>query len=217
MTKAPSILLLVLLLTASAVSFSAAPLHAQGHGSERFDPVFRKYSKRFFGVGFDWRVFKAQGMAESNLDTLAHSWVGARGIMQLMPSTFLDIQSHNPEFTAIDDPEWNIAAGILHDRSLWKLWAEQPSDSDRRNFMFASYNAGRTTILRAQGTAQARALDHRIWQNIERVAPEVQRWRYQETLGYVHKIEGNFSGLDSRGDTARHALPTPQLPRTTPR
>src|SRR5215813_2941854 len=56
--------------------------------SQRFDPTFRKYSKRFFGPAFDWRYFKAQGFAESGLKATAVSWVGARGVMQLMPSTF---------------------------------------------------------------------------------------------------------------------------------
>ena len=64
----------------------APPLHAQ-RVTERYDATFRKYTKRFFGVGFDWRLFKAQGMTESNLDPASVSWVGAKGIMQLMPST----------------------------------------------------------------------------------------------------------------------------------
>ncbi len=63
------------------------PLAAQAL-TDRYDPTFRKYSKRFFGVGFDWRLFKAQGMTESNLNPAATSWVGARGVMQLMPTTF---------------------------------------------------------------------------------------------------------------------------------
>ena len=56
----------------------APPLHAQ-RASERYDDTFRKYGKRFFGVAFDWRLFKAQAITESNLDTAATSWVGARG------------------------------------------------------------------------------------------------------------------------------------------
>ena len=35
--------------------------------TERFDPIFKKYTKRYFGVGTDWHWFKAQGMAESDL------------------------------------------------------------------------------------------------------------------------------------------------------
>ena len=89
-----------------------APLEAQ-RVTERYDPTFRKYAKRFFGVGFDWRLFKAQAMTESRLNPLAQSQVGARGIMQLMPSTFLEIQSKHPDWLSVDDVEWNIAAGIF--------------------------------------------------------------------------------------------------------
>lgn len=167
--------------------------------SARYDDVFRKYSKRYFGVGFDWRLFKAQGMAESNLDSAASSWVGARGIMQLMPATFHEISSRNPEMSRIDDPEWNIAAGIFYDRTLWRLWAQDSVEEHRREFMFASYNAGRGTILSAQAMARRDSLDHRSWPAIESVAPKVRRWRYNETLGYVRRIDSLHARMDGKG------------------
>jgi membrane-bound lytic murein transglycosylase F len=163
--------------------------------SERYDDTFRKYSKRYFGVGFDWRLFKAQGMAESNLDSAATSWVGARGIMQLMPTTFHEISSRNPEMARIDDPEWNIAAGIFYDRTLWQLWAKDSVEDHRREFMLASYNAGRGTILSAQAMARRDSLDHRSWPQIERVAPKVRRWRHEETLGYLKRIDSLHAKL----------------------
>ena len=46
-----------------------------------YDQHFTKYSKRFFGVGFDWHYFKAQAVAESNLREDARSPVGAVGVM----------------------------------------------------------------------------------------------------------------------------------------
>ena len=165
--------------------------------SGRYDDTFRKYSKRYFGVGFDWRIFKAQGMAESNLDTAATSWVGARGIMQLMPATFHEISSKNPEMSKIDDPEWNIAAGIYYDRILWRLWALDSIEDHRKEFMLASYNAGRGTILNAQTMARLDSLDHRSWPAIEAVAPKVRRWRYNETLGYVRRIDSLHTALAS--------------------
>src|SRR6185369_9269115 len=98
--RLPALLSLSLLLVASP----RVPLHGQATDSvapkpagsvgqaahsrlkqkqrQRYDPYFKKYSKRFFGVGFDWRLFKAQGMAESELNPNARSFVGARGIMQ---------------------------------------------------------------------------------------------------------------------------------------
>lgn len=162
--------------------------------TEQYDPTFKKYSKRYFGPGFDWRTFKAQAMAESELNPRARSHVGARGLMQLMPSTFGMIQSRRPEFASIDDPEWNIAAGIMHDRYLWTLWKNQPDD-ERRNFMFGSYNAGEGTIARACNVARQAQLDDKRWPNIEQIAPTVQRWRYRETVGYVRKIQVNYDTL----------------------
>ena len=168
---------------------------AQRVPTDKYDTYFRKYAKRYFGVGFDWKLFKAQGMAESGLSPTAKSWVGARGIMQLMPSTYREISTHRPEMTAIDDPQWNIAAGIMHDRDMWTLWRDSVPDDDRWRFMFGGYNAGEGTIFRAQGVAKASKLNERTWPNIESVAPTVPRWRYKETLGYVHTIQENRKRL----------------------
>lgn len=176
----------------------------------RYDDLFRKYSKRFFGVGYDWRYFKAQGMAESNLDSAARSYVGARGIMQLMPSTYAEIQSRRTEFQSIDHVEWNIAAGILHDRYLWQRWKDLGADEERRRFMFGSYNAGEGPILRARGMARQRELDAHAWSSIEQVAPEVRRWRYRETLGYVRKIQRNHQQLTERERARRKLVPVPR-------
>jgi len=163
--------------------------------SQRFDPAFRKYSKRYFGVAFDWRYFKAQGFAESGLKPDATSWVGARGVMQLMPTTYQEIATHRPEFGAIDQPEWNIAAGILHDRDLWQLWQNIP-ETERYHFMFASYNAGEGTIGRALAVAK-QTVPEPAWANIELIAPRVTRWRYSETLGYVRRIDSTYFRLSN--------------------
>ncbi len=165
--------------------------------SSKYDAIFRKYSKRYFSVAFDWRHFKAQAMAESELNPRAVSRVGARGLMQLMPSTYQAIATHVPRFTSIDDPEWNIAAGILHDRDLWTMWASSVPDSARFPFMFGTYNAGEGPITRAAAAARAKHLDHAVWPSIEAVAPEIPRWRYQETLGYVRKIGANYEVLQN--------------------
>ncbi len=186
----------------AALLLLAAPLEAQ-RVTERYDPSFRKYSKRFFGVGFDWRLFKAQAMTESRLDPLAQSQVGARGIMQLMPSTFREIQSKNPDWLSVDDVEWNIAAGIFHDRKLWRLWRGDVSDDDHHRFMFASYNAGRIPILTAQRVAVEDRLDPRVWTSVERVAAKVPRWRHRETLTYLIRIAENRRVLEPRGRAPR--------------
>ncbi|HEV8218477.1 MAG TPA: transglycosylase SLT domain-containing protein [Gemmatimonadaceae bacterium] len=172
----------------------AASARASKKVSERYDPAFRKYTKRYFGPAFDWRYFKAQGFAESGLKANATSWVGARGVMQLMPSTYQEIASRRPEFGPIDQPEWNIAAGIMHDRYLWNLWLNTVPDDERHRFMFASYNAGEGTINRAFAVAKSKG-SLPAWSSIEVIAPSVQRWRYLETLGYVRRIDSTYSRL----------------------
>lgn len=191
------------------VLISPGESRAQGRPRpDRFDDSFRKYSKRYFGPQFDWRVFKAQGLAESNLDSTARSGVGARGIMQLMPSTFHEIASKNPEIQrSIDDPEGNIAAGISYDRRLWRQWEQDSVAAHRREFMLASYNAGRGTIINAQRAARAARLDERAWPSIETVAPRVRNWRYRETLGYVERIDGHLSRLDDKGRLTTRPAP----------
>lgn len=180
----------------------APPLAAQ-RALERYDPLFRKYTKRYFGPAFDWRLFKAQALTESGLDSTAVSGAGARGVMQLMPSTFKAIQSRNPEFASVDHPEWNIAAGIAHARTLWRVWRGAVVPEDHSTFVLGSYNAGRSPILRAQDLARASAFDPRQWLSVEAVAPAVPRWRHRETLDYVRRVRANFARLDPHGRVAR--------------
>jgi len=51
----------------------AAQARADKKMVEKYDPVFKKYSKRYFGPAFDWKYFKAQGFAESGLNANARA------------------------------------------------------------------------------------------------------------------------------------------------
>ena len=155
----------------------------------KYDRYFSKYSKRFFGPGFDWRYFKAQAVAESRLKASAASRVGAVGIMQIMPGTFTEIIQKNPSIKGTRaQPRWNIAAGIYYDRSLWNLWKAERPFFDRINFMFGSYNAGKGSILKAQKVAENKGLNPNLWISIEPALPLVTGQRSKETIGYVRKI-----------------------------
>jgi membrane-bound lytic murein transglycosylase F len=160
------------------------------NGVKKYDFYFSKYSKRYFGPGFDWRHFKAQAVAESRLRANAKSHTGAMGIMQIMPRTFEEIAHKNPSIKGtLAQPRWNISAGIYYDRQLWKTWKAKRPFQDRVNFMFGSYNAGKMNIVKAQKLAGKKGLNPNLWQSIEAELPEVTGENSRETLGYVEKIE----------------------------
>jgi len=150
-----------------------------------YDDFFKKYTEKHFGPDFDWRWFKAQGIAESRLDPKAESWCGAKGIMQLMPKTFQEVQKDNPWIESVDNPEHNIAAGIFYDHKLFRMWSGPRPEIDRLAFMFASYNAGAGNILKAQKLCTEAP---NLWASIVAVATRVPNWKSEETLGYVSRI-----------------------------
>ena len=185
----PVVAAMVLILIMNSVALSqGTPRVDSKQWTAKFDGHFRKYSKRFFGVGFDWRWFKAQAIAESSLKEDAKSWVGAKGVMQIVPRTFAEIQEKNPSFININEPRWNIAAGIYYDSQQYRRWKDITSSADKMSFMFASYNAGRRTILNAQRVSKREGLPGISWRDIESIAPKVPRWRHKETLQYIKKI-----------------------------
>ena len=145
--------------------------------TDKYDRHFRKYSKRYFGPLFNWHWFKAQAIAESNLNADAVSQVGAVGLMQIMPDTFKEITDKNPHFADVDKPRWNIAAGIYYDRLLYRKFPTTP-EQDRLYLALASYNAGYGRILNASRKLET---DSPNWQHVKPYMPS-------ETRAYVDRI-----------------------------
>jgi membrane-bound lytic murein transglycosylase F len=153
------------------------------HWTNKYDHLFRKYTKHYFGPHVDWHWFKAQGIAESGLKPDAKSPVGARGIMQIMPATYEEIRQKNPFLADITDPKWNIAAGIFYDRQLYRKWKRKRElqTQDRLAFAFGSYNAGYGNVLRAYKRARKKHGEVKQWHQVSPFAP-------RETQAYVKRI-----------------------------
>jgi len=168
---------------------SASILYARFNEFKQFDGYFSKYSKRYFGAAFDWRYFKAQAIAESQLQEDARSGAGAVGVMQVMPRTFDEIRQKNPSIRGpLEQPRWNIAAGISYDRQHYVAWKAPRPLVDRLKFMFGSYNAGRRNILNAQRLALSNGLDGTLWSSIETQLPAVTGTHNIETRNYITRI-----------------------------
>ena len=157
-------IMLALLLSQTGSEPERGADYAHYNRFTKFDQYFSKYSKRHFGVGFDWRYFKAQAVAESNLRPAVTSRAGVVGVMQIMPRTYEEIRSKNPGIRgSAEQPRWNIAAGIWYDRQNFVVWTERRPLLDKIKFMFGSYNAGRASILPgAAGRGGRRAGRHAL-------------------------------------------------------
>lgn len=156
----------------------------------KWDSYFRKYSKRFFGVGFanirdSWLWWKSQAIAESALKKNAESWVGAKGLMQVMPETFSEIRNEINIPKEITSPRWNIAAGIYYDKKMWNIWSDPRPLHERLKFTFASYNGGAGNILKAQKLCETKC---NYWGPVKERGENVDSWRQKETIHYVSRI-----------------------------
>src|SRR6476620_1486051 len=68
-------LAITIALSTAAVTSHTADAQSKAIDKRNYDDTFRKYTNRFFGPAFDWQYFKAQAMAESNLQPHAKSRV----------------------------------------------------------------------------------------------------------------------------------------------
>lgn len=127
-----------------------------------YDDLFKKYSKE---IDWDWRMLASLAYTESNFDTTAVSWAGAKGLMQLMPAT---ARAMGIEAGKEQNPEENIKAAIKYiaatDRSLSMIHDKQ----ERLKFVLASYNAGLGHIYDAMALAKKYGKNNLVWKdNVE--------------------------------------------------
>ena len=148
----------------------------------RYDAELTRWAHFYFPFE-DWRWFKAQGIAESGLNPLAKSPCGARGIMQLMPATAREMGVADAS-----DPESNIRGGVRYDRALWRAWSSIADPSERRRFMFGSYNAGLGNIRKASrgpswsdAVARLAAVTGKLAQ--QTIDYVMRIWRFYDALG----------------------------------
>ncbi len=126
-----------LLSTRSITRHVYAPMLNAGKGIiSRYDRIFQTYC----GLArMDWRLMAAQAYQESCFDPNAHSWAGAMGLMQIMPSTADHL---GLPMSQIHNPESNVAAAAKYMAELQGKFADIPDPSQRIFYALASYNGG---------------------------------------------------------------------------
>jgi len=165
-----------------------------------YDQYFIGYSEKFFGPEFDWRFFKSQGVVESRLRQHAKSHRGAKGVMQLMPATYQEIQKKNTYFKKkqIDTAGVNIGAGIFYDFYLYQRWESKNLSHDLHlNLMLASYNGGYSRVLKAYN--KAGKPDH-DWSAVAVHLPKETRNYVKRVIRHYENQHQTMIAQQSRGN-----------------
>ena len=127
-----------------------------------YDDLFRKYSK---DIGWDWRMLASLAYTESNFDTTAVSWAGAKGLMQLMPAT---ARAMGVPPGKEQNPEESVKAAIKYIAATDRSFSMIPDKQERLNFILASYNAGLGHIYDAMALAEKYGKNKLVWKdNVE--------------------------------------------------
>lgn len=108
--------------------------------AHRVWPLVRRYSRRY---GLDTQLVLALIWVESRYEIGAKSHAGARGLMQLMPTTARALRKKlKLRNRPLTDPEYNIQLGCYYLARLLRRF------KGRQDLALASYNAGPTRISR---------------------------------------------------------------------
>lgn len=191
---------------------------AQGIISE-YDNLFIKHAPT---ARLDWRLLAAQCYQESCFDPKAHSWAGACGLMQIIPSTAAQLGLSMSE---IYSPEPNIAAAARYMRQLMSSFPEAATQGDRISFALAAYNGGIHHIHDAQALARHEGKNHTRWAEVAPYVLKLEQPQYfrhavvkygymrgSETYDYVEKIHNRWAqyrGFARANTSATGTIATP--------
>ncbi len=164
-----------------------------------YDDLFKKYAKK---IDWDWRLLASLAYKESNFDTTAVSWAGAKGLMQLMPST-----AHAMGVPAgkEQNAEESVKAAVKYLKLTAQSFTSIP-EPERIYFVLASYNSGIGHVLDAMALTRKYGKNPHVWldnvekyillkSNEEYFTDSVCKYGYfrgAETYAFVRDIMGRY-------------------------
>ena len=165
-----------------------------------YDGLFQKYAPV---ARWDWRLLAAQCYQESTFDPRAHSWAGACGLMQIMPSTAAHL---GLPLSQIYEPEPNISAAARYIAQLTAHFSDVPNGMERCYFVLAAYNGGSRHIRDAMALAQKNGRNKYRWADVSEFVLKLSTPQYyndpvvkygymrgSETVGYVSRIRDRWA------------------------
>jgi membrane-bound lytic murein transglycosylase F len=210
-----------LLSTKSITRHVYSPMLSRANGIiSKYDKYFQMYAPL---ARWDWRLMAAQCYQESTFDPRAHSWAGACGLMQIMPSTaaYLGLPS-----SMMYDPESNIAASAKYTQQLTAKFRDIPDSYERCFFVLACYNGGYNHVRDAMALARKYNKNPYRWGDVSEFVLKLRQPQYyndpivrhgymrgDETVDYVARIRdrwAQYRGVAHGGFSGFYGPATPQ-------
>lgn len=173
--------------------------HEGKKGLSPYDDIIKENATR---LDWDWLLLASMVMQESQFDPKAKSWVGAQGLLQLMPATAASFGIKNRE-----DPKQSLKGGTDYLISLEKRWISNMEDTtDLAAFVMASYNAGPGHVIDARALVTKYGGDRDRWEDVRKYLALLSTKKYykdpvvklgycrgQEPVNYVKHINERYA------------------------
>jgi membrane-bound lytic murein transglycosylase F len=122
-----------------------------------YDDIFRKYAGE---TGWDWQLLASIAYQESGFHNKLESWVGAKGLMGIMPRTARSL-GFSPD--SLDNPEISVMAGVKCLIGFSKYFTNINDSAEHIKFTLAAYNAGNGHITDARRLAAKYGRNADVW------------------------------------------------------
>lgn len=166
-----------------------------------YDALFLRASRQ---TGWDWQLLASQCYQESGFDKNAVSWAGARGLMQIMPST---AAHYGVSAQQLFDPEVNVMTAARHIKALESQLASVRDPLERKKFVLAAYNGGLGHVTDAMQLARKYRRNPHRWSDVSYFILHLSEPRYyqdasvrygymigNETYNYVNAVMERYTG-----------------------
>jgi membrane-bound lytic murein transglycosylase F len=164
-------------------------LSAKDGKISHFDALFKKYAKE---IDWDWRLLASLAFTESNFDTTAVSWAGAKGLMQLMPRT---AYAMGVPVGKEQNAEESVKAAVKYIGMLNKSFAKVEDETERVKFVLAAYNAGLGHVIDAMALAEKYGRNKYRWEH--HVADYILLKSHEEYFNDPVCRNGYFRGTET--------------------
>lgn len=154
-----------------------------------YDHLFKKYAPE---IGWDWRIIASLAYNESNFDTTAVSWVGAKGLMQLMPKTARAMGI--PEGKE-SNAEESVKAATKYLAQISRSFNKITDPEEKMKFVLGSYNAGIGHIFDAMALAEKYGKNKYVWD--DNVAEYILLKSHEEYFNDPVCKNGYFRGRET--------------------